>query len=209
MNLSVSITDNASPALLDFVARLRTRRPLHQAMGNRVKALVRDHVIDLAGKRHDTATRLGADPSGFLGKAVENVERSSPKSDAEGVTINLNHPAFARAFGDVEIKPKSGKFLTIPLVQEAYNQRAYRIKGLFVYKTQKGGLVLAKADKVGGKVVQTRPWYLLVSSVRQSRDRSLLPSDEKILEAAKKGVADYVEILIKRNSDKSAKRATA
>ena len=193
MKFSVSITDNATPALRDFIARLCARRPLHQAMGTRVKALVRDHVIDLAGKRHDTATRLGARPSGFLGKAAENVERSAPKADAEGVTISLNHPAFARAFGDVEIKPTSGKFLTIPLLAAAYNQRAYRIKDLFVIKGDKGGLLLAKKDKAG----KLTPWYLLVSSVRQARDRSLLPSDERILDAAKKGVADYIEVLLK------------
>jgi hypothetical protein len=195
MNLTVSITDNASPVVLELQAKLRSRRGLHQAIGAGVRELVRDYTIGEAGKRHSTARGLGAEPSGFVGKAAKAVEDRRPRADADGVSILLPHPYFARAFGDVDIRPTKGRFLTIPLVAEAYNQRAYRVQGLYFYKSQAGKLFLAKGDFIGrgkkAQLVQTRLWYLLVPSVHQTQDRSRLPSDEAIIATALRGVETF------------------
>lgn len=198
MITTIQINDHASPAVQRFVAGLQNRQPVHQAIGNRVKALIRDHTIAWAGSHHATANRLGASPSNFVAQAAESVETGTPTPDAEGVSIKLPHPHFARAFGPVNIRPKSGLYLTIPLVAAAYNQRAYRIQGLFFWKSKTGKAFLAESIGAGGGVKsKLRLWYLLVQSVLQGKDASRLPSPAAIAQAAVKAVGDYLQLLLK------------
>jgi hypothetical protein len=199
MILSINLNDQASPQVAAFASRLRSRRPLHQAIGTRVKALTRDYVIREAGLRHDTAEQLGARPSNFVSAAAESVERGTPLADNEGVSIALPHPYFARAFGDVTIAPKSGLYLTIPMIAQAYNQRAYRVQGLFFLKSKKTGKAfLAESIRAPGVKAKLKLWYSLVPSVFQRQDRSRLPTDESILSSALAGIRDYVAFLLKK-----------
>jgi hypothetical protein len=193
IGLQINAVDGASPKLEKFLSGLKQRRGLHQMMGNRVQALVRDHLIKLAGSRHATADRLGATPSGHLGKAAEKVASpASVRAGEDEAALVINHPGIGRAFHDVTIKPTKSKYLTIPLIAEAYNRRAYRVPDLFVLK---GTPLLAKTDGDG----KIKVWYRLVKSVRQKQDRTLLPSDEEIRQAALAGVGDYIDLLRGRN----------
>lgn len=194
MKYEIQIQDTATGAIGRLLAGLRTRRKLNEYIGNSVKALIRDHVINDANTRHATANALGATPSGFVGKAVESIERTEPKPDEGGVTISLNHPWFARVDGPVTITPKEKLWLTIPMIAGAYNQRAYRLKGLFFLRAGPDKAFLAK-EKDDGKL---EFWYVLKKSVKQAQDRSRLPADEKLLEGVKKGVIQFVEFVVKQ-----------
>lgn len=197
--LQYNIQDGASPQLQAFVNGLTRRKGLHQVIANRVQEEIRAYVTDLARTRHSTAERLGAKPSGFLGKAAEKIARKrNAQSTEDAATVLINHPGLSRAFGDVTIEPGPGKkALTIPLIAQAYNRRARRVPGLFVLpKKESAGNddrrnVLVQKQATGGLVA----WYLLVPRVVQDQDRTLLPSDKQIQRSGLKGVADYVKLL--------------
>ncbi len=138
MTYSVIINDNASPIINRLLDHLRDRKKLHAAMGYSAKNVIVDHAMEYRGDRHATADRLGATRSNFVGQAIEQLTASTPKSDNDKATIELNHPWWARAFGDVEITPKK-QYLTIPLIAEAYNKRAPTVNGLFFWTNPKTG----------------------------------------------------------------------
>lgn len=192
--IKIDIRDRATPAIQKFIDGLQSRKGLNLLVGQRAQALCRDHLIQLSQSRHDTANRLGATPSGFLGKAAEKI--SSPESlrdTGDGIAIALNHPGLVRAFKDVRItagtKTPGVKFLTIPARAEAYNQTyatALRRYGVVSERTGKRVLPRAKGEK---------PWFVFVPSVLQKQDRTLLPSDDAIVKAALQGVNDYAGLL--------------
>ncbi len=193
MALNIQTKDDATPGLRAFIAGLKNKRPMLRLIGNRVKTLVRDHLI----KRSQTVrNKLGAPSSGFWGQAAEKVARAPQTIDQDSVSISLEHPGVGRAFGPVTIRPLAGKkYLTIPLIAAAYNKRARRIKDLFpVFK--KGAQVgtLRKRGKDG----KAHAWFALVKQVNQKQDRSILPTDQQLEAAGLQGVNDYVTLLMQR-----------
>jgi hypothetical protein len=197
----VDIQDRASALINQLKAGLSQRRALNKMIGRRVQNAIRDYLIRLAGSRHDTANRLGANPSGHLAQAAEKVALPSNLTEIpEGILISLNHPGMGRAFHDVDIEPGPGKkYLTIPQVAQAYNQRAYRVSGLVFMRVGPAKQpVLAMPDKSSpGRMTV---WYSLVPSVHQKQDRTLLPTDAEITAAALDGANDYVKLLLARKN---------
>lgn len=191
--ITISVTDQVTPEINAIVGRLRNRRPMYRMIGNRVKHLVRDHLIK---RSQAVRNKLGAPSSGFWGQAAEKVATTAPVADNDSVTLSLNHPGIARAFGPVTIRPLTGLYLTIPRIAEAYNKRAYRVKGLFFIKTKKGKAFLAENTGGGSGVKgKLKIWYSLVPVVHQHQDRTILPADEQIEGAALQGVDDYLGAL--------------
>lgn len=199
--LSIDIEDHATPALNALIARLESREQLHRAIGKTLKRAVREHVAEYAATHHTSSKKLGAEPSNFVAMAVDSIDHTDPKADGSGVALTLQHPFFARAFGDVEISPK-GQYLTIPMIAEAYNKRARTVPGLFFFKSKKTGKAyLAESNRAGsgGKSALTI-WYALVEHVHQDQDRSRLPSDEEITQSALDGCANYFEARAARDA---------
>jgi len=194
LSLSVNVVNRVSPAILAVTRELTDLRGLHNAMGLSARTLTRDHLIDLAGSRHDTANQLGAKPSGHWAQAAE---KTTMESDANSATVTIAHPGIGRAMHDVTITPGEGKkFLTIPLIAQAYNLRAadvWAAEELFIPKRedQSGKAVAGKRRSDGS----FQPWYLLVPSVHQAQDRSLLPSDTEYERAAVDGAIDYLKFV--------------
>ncbi len=192
--LSISIADQISPRLQALFAGLGDdrRHDFNESMGLPVAEATRRYLDGLAGTRHDTANALGATPSGFFAQAAEKVNLVA---DAGSATVSIDQPGMGRAAHDVDIDASaSGKqALTIPLIAAAYNQRAYAVEGLFPVAILGGTeTFLAKEDPDGGLVF----WYELVPKVHQEQDRTMLPSDEAIGQAAKEGVLAYVDSLL-------------
>ncbi|MEI7730181.1 MAG: hypothetical protein WCO56_11455 [Verrucomicrobiota bacterium] len=186
VGIQINVLDGAGPAMREVVGKLNDRTALHQSIGESVQQGIRDHLAEVSRTRHNTAMRLGAAPSGFWEKAVDNIGLNA---DGQRAEITIAHPGISRAEHDVTIVPGAGKkALTIPLVAEAYNQRAYRMPGLFVLKAKDGKAYLAKSE--GGAV---RLFYKLVPSVTLKQDRSLLPSDAEIRLAGRRGMEAYLD----------------
>lgn len=211
--VQIDVTDRVSGMVGLFEAQLRNRLGLNQSIGLSVRNLVRDHLLGLAETRHDTARALGAQPSGHLGRAAEN---TTFDFDQDYAKVGINSPGIARAVRDITITPQAPrKFLTFPVIAEAYNQRAYRVRGLVAIITGTTGVLMMprrgrsvtyktrrysgpdkykEVEKKGGRFGTV--WYVLVRSVTQRQDRTLLPTDSEITDAALAGVGYYIDYLI-------------
>ena len=99
----------------------------------------------------------------------------------------------------MDISPKTGDWLTIPIAAAGYGVRARRIAGLFFVKPKgKNFALLGRRTGTGKGDVQ---WvYLLVHHVHQKQDRSLLPPDEDYRIAAKIGAESYIAYLQQRGT---------
>lgn len=205
MNASVSIDihSGAGPGLAHVLDRLRGagRRDLIEAMVVGVQEVTAEHLRGLAGTKHDTANRLGAKPTGHLAQAAEKAAVPEAVSviagdgvEGEG-TLTIRHPGLARAFGDVTIRAKNAGALTIPVNAAAYGRRAGEMQDLVLMKNAKGNAFLARP--VDGDSKKMEVMYLLVRSVTQKQDRTLLPSQAEWEAAARKGAAAYIQNAIK------------
>ena len=191
MRLSVTIQDTVSPRLRRAMNTLQgsDRAGLNRAMGMGIQVLTENHLRMLAGSRHDTANRLGAAPSNFLAQAAEMVASPSAlTSTTNGATLTINHPGMVRALRDVTIVPREAKSLAIPVDALAYNRRPAQLWESLHLFIPKGKNVIAMS---AGKN-QIRVLYVLVRSVTQRQDRTLLPSDEEIRRAAHEEADAYV-----------------
>ena len=181
MKINVQLQPDADlQAQLANVTGPKARTRLHEHMGLTVKERTVDHLTELAGSRHTTATRLGATPTGHLEQAARAVENAPLSADAESASFVIHHIGMSRAFQDVTILPKQ-QFLTIPLNRLAYGRRCGEFgKGQVVFNPD-----------------PTKPMpegvaaYALVRSVTQKQDRSLLPSDAEWEAAAEQGARNY------------------
>lgn len=191
--IALSVTDEASPVLLGLAGALDDSAGLHAAIAGEGELLTRDYILDEAGKRHKTADRLGAQPTGYLERAAGGV---SSYGDTESAVVVLagDVGGFARAFADVTIKGR-GKKLTLPAKAEAYGKRAGEIKDLEVllWKKADGSFASALGREPDTKDGQRDVWFWLVDKVHQKQDRTLLPSDDQYLAAAEQGAIAYLD----------------
>lgn len=212
------LSDTASPAVRRTLAGIQNSKALARYMGRAVQHEIAEYAATTDQARHATAFGLGAQPTGFLQDAYAlATQPDAIEASPNQVILKLPRAAFARAFGDVNILP-ANKYLTIPACAEAYGRRAGTFNNLtfgYAYDAKLGiwrkALVEAKATKVsfgrarkdGTRQVKAfssstglTAIYWLVAGVHQKQDRSLLPSDEAIVAAAREGAQDYIEIVI-------------
>ena len=101
---------------------------------------------------------------------------------AQGIGVDIDIPGAGRAWHDVDIYPKNGQWLTIPLHPFLVGVSARTQQGLFRPWRKGGGEranVLAKTTAGGALVFM----YALSKHVHQKQDPSLLPSDEQVFDA--------------------------
>lgn len=154
---------------------------------------VREHIRREAGARHGTASRLGAMPTHHLERgARETVATREGRSAVVTVPI----PGITRAFGDLHIRTKNAKALTIPINAVSYGMRAPELAdrgwSLFTLSSRQGpGAGVLFGRKAGAK--STVALYLLRKSADIPQDRELMPSDEAMGEAIAYGVTMAIE----------------
>lgn len=169
----VVITDTALPAL----KRVRTRvqsRALRNAVGFGVKELLQDHFFQLDRTRPN---RLGGKRSHFYAKAAQ---ATFHKVVSKGVIAGTAHPGMAQRFFGGTIRPRKAKALTIPIHPEAHGKRAREFDDLALIQTGTPGVaILAKTGKN-----TFIPFFILLRSVFQEPDPTVLPKDSVILNVA-------------------------
>lgn len=156
------------------------RVDLHAAMGAEVQVVTAAHVRELAATRHGTAEKLGASPTNFLAQAAEKIESPAALgADADAATLTINHPGMSRAFRTVTIVPKNGAtHIPIAMNAIAYGRRPREFSQVqFVHK----------GDAVRTDIAA----YVLVRSVTQKQDRTLLPSHGEWEGAAARGAVNF------------------
>ncbi|MBO7688828.1 MAG: hypothetical protein J6V72_20780 [Kiritimatiellae bacterium] len=183
----IKITSNISETTVRLGAWISNvkgagRRLLYSAAANAVSIVVRGHLAGLAGWKHTSASRLDAQPTGFLGKAARGTVHIATENYGEVVI-----PApLGRAFHDVEIRPRNAAALTIPASAEAYGKRAGVLAALGwnIFRPKKKDFLMGSINGEDPKIL-----YWLKGAVRQKQDRSLLPSDAEMQRAAAAAIA--------------------
>ena len=158
--ITVKITSDAAAAhtyLVEVTGSLKDRRKLNAELGTRLADELQAHFLSRSGEPN----KLGADSLGYWKKVADDTVLTSVTETGATVTI-ANAPFRPRLFGAV-IKPTGGrKFLTIPLVKEAYGMRVQE------YEQQSGHALfrlghsrvlverVAGGDRTAGGPVTTR-----------------------------------------------------
>jgi hypothetical protein len=167
---------------------LRDRRHLHANLAREAAERTRKHLRD--DPTHASANRLGATPTGHRAKAASSIESDS---DAEAAIIRIPRwTGLARAFGDIVIVPGSGRtYLTIPGDKRTYGKRVGEFpEGTFAFTIMAGrfpALVFRKGWSLA---------YWLKRSVKQKKERDLLPSDAAYRGWAKSETKRFIDDLL-------------
>jgi len=153
------------------------------AMGNVAKEMgmiTRLHLGAIAARRHATATRLNATPSGHL-KQGESASVVKDAATEDAATVEISIPGIRRAFRPLTIRPRDKQFLTIPLNAIAYNRSVgdLRREGVPIFRLGKTKILATK-----GPDNKPLPLYALATQAMVPQDRELLPSDEEYAETA-------------------------
>jgi hypothetical protein len=165
------------------------RRSLHQAMGTEVQVLTAEYLRKIAAARHSTAEKLGATPTGFLADASEKVAAPGAlAANSDHAMLSISFPGVGRAFHEVKITPKQAKFLAIPVHAIAYGKRARFLWDSLKLFIPKGSRFICMRMRDGKTLLRL---YVLVRSVTQPQDRTLLPSQEEWVEAAGLGARNW------------------
>lgn len=155
------------------------RRSMFERAAYAVANLVRRHILRIAPAHHITAARLGAQPTEFFGKAAR---RTTSRATSNYGLVEIGSAGFSRAFREVTIRPTNGRrWLTIPKSAGSYGHTVKEMRSHFGWKIYRpGNARILMGVKDGERV----PLFALAEQVRQRQDRSLLPGDGAIGEAA-------------------------
>lgn len=156
-------------------------------------AVIQDHIAEIGTERHATANALGATPtSHYNADAVTEGEITN-----DSVSINVDIPGVGRAYKDLNISPKNGKYLTIPVNALAYGKRVKELEmaGYEIFRPKgKDVLGYVGADNLFIAL------YALSTGVTVPQDRTLMPTDEALTEAFVGGCTDFIEDLLSRRN---------
>lgn len=193
MTFAVQIENGGLRRILDVVGPAGKAK-LTEAGAYSLYVAVMRHVHAYARTHHESAHRLGAQPTGHMEDAVDSISYGPDGNGAAAVTIPI--PGFSRVFGDVTVTPKNAKALTIPINSISYGRRAREMRRLdftlFTFGKKEGGRNgVLYGYREGDDHIE--PLYALKSRVTLRQDRSMLPSDEEMSSAAQDGMMAAIE----------------
>lgn len=190
--------DDVSP-LLERIRSAAASRGLMLVMGRAVATQIKDHLVALNAQRH----RYGRNYYARAARAV------SVRAAGGFALITIAHVGIRQRFYGGEIRPRFGKYLTIPVAPEAHGMRAREFNDLrfammvdpksgdlrpalvrrastaisFARRRGKDGVmrttVLAGDYRNGGQVM-----FWLARRVSQRPDPSVLPTRQEMLSTA-------------------------
>lgn len=212
LGIQIVFNDHATPILRALTRELTDLSGLNAYLASTAEQGTRKYIRAAAAQRHTTAERLGAAPTNYLSK---NAELTESRYDATSATITVHGAIFQRVNGDVTVKARRSKWLTIPANAAAYGKSAREFNDLRVQFFGKGlmGLVKAEQSDVGTRAragfsndrdvagrtsaplkSAARPevYYWLKKSVVLPQDRGLLPSVEQYTQGAEVAARSYL-----------------
>lgn len=187
--LRIAVTDTATPALRRLEAGLQPAR-LTPIIGRSARNATREHLFgkDAAGNK------LGGRRTHYYGTAARGTNFA-----IEGDTVVVSIPQLGirqRYYGGT-IKPKTAKYLTIPVHPAAHGKRAREFSDLEVVFGP-GGRPVALARKASGKRTLGEIYYRLVRSVTQAADPTVLPTMEALGAAIRPDLEAHIARLTAR-----------
>jgi len=164
ISFKVQIKDNATPKT-EALRRAYERGVHLKIMADSGANVVKDHFIDLDRARHRGTTSFS-----FYGRAARATSHRVQNGSA---IVAIDHEGIGlRRFGGT-IRPRSGKYLTIPVDHQAHGKRVREFGNAIEWRInrRKGtGVVL-----LGGKVL-----YALTKKATHKPDPSVLPTKQQI-----------------------------
>lgn len=152
-----------------------------QAASAGVEALLREH---LEKKNQGTApNRHGLPKSNYYSEAAKHVESTVNRNR---VTVEVEHPGIALHYEGGTVYPKK-KALAVPINPA--------VAGIWPSEYGEGLAVVWKKGDSHGRLVEQeggRTLYLLLPKATIPQDKSVLPSDEEVLNAAEAAIWEAV-----------------
>ena len=196
MKLEVNITggDEALRNILKAVGP-QSRHLLLSAAAEGAWTLCRAHLAAVAGRRHRTVMRLGAEQTGHFTKGIRAMTfHSSPTS----ATVAIPIAGISRAWHDLDIRAKDAGKLTIPINAISYGHRVKELKGRGWRFFRAGNALFG--TRVKGEKRETLPLYALKDRVRQAQEPELLPTKDEIGGAAAKSMGRYIAHIMRKEA---------
>lgn len=188
MSALFTVTDNATPELLEFIESLTSRRPLMAALGARLEDELTDHLLD----RNSEPNARGWPKQNFWAD-IRDATALDAVSDEEAAVKIADGRINQKVFGGT-LTPKRGKALAIPLTSRAYAAGSPREGGygeeLFLLDRSAEGKAPLLAIDAGG---QLSAEYILVRSVTQEPDPEALPKNQRVQDALDEEFSDWAE----------------
>lgn len=204
MNVGISIDarETARPAIMRVKGVLQPAR-LNPVIG---RAGVNVYRAYLFNQNRTRPNKLGGKRTNFYATAARG---TGFDIDADGVTISIRSVGIRQRFFGGVIKPKTAKFLTIPVAPEAHGKRAREFDLEVVYGA--GGRPVALATKStsaptknskgqeGNKTTARRGviMFRLVESITQAPDPTVLPPIDQVAGAIVSAVTSTIERAIR------------
>ena len=195
MKVEISIRQSTLPDALIRSLSPSARTDLHAVAANAVAEMVGAHIRSYSGTKHATAQAFGAPPTRHYEDGAAAISTSA---DSSAGTVTIPIPGISRAWGDVTIRPGSGKTkLTIPArsgAPEVYGKTVTILKALG-WKFSSGRRGTPQEKLLFGRLdgeKESRVMFILKESVTQRRDPSLLPTQDEIGDCAGKAVVRRV-----------------
>lgn len=195
--------------LVDKVGTAVEKDDVRLVMGRAVANALQDRFAEIAQdqEHHQTSRGFGVAPTGFYEQARRGVQQ--PTLEPGGVSVAVNKAGIAQRIFGGTITPIKAKALAIPARAEAYGKLPANFNNLrlVIFGGGKAALVertatvvrggargagagRSKGDQIGGSV-----YFWLVKSVHQEPDPSVLPDEEKMLDAAITRAGAFLERL--------------
>lgn len=192
MTFSVKLNhvDRAVQKILNAVGP-NARHALYSTAGEGVSILVKDHLRRVAHRRHRTAERLDADPTGHL---VNGARAVTWHSSQFGAVVAIPIPGISKAYHDLDIAPVNAKELTLPVDKLAYGRRVSEVRALGWKVFRPKGRDFLMGERAG----EVRVLYALKKSVHQRQDPELLPNHEEMGHIASKAMAGYIQRILRK-----------
>jgi hypothetical protein len=180
---------------------------------------IQKHITNASRTRHKTADRLGAQRSGYLEQAAQNIEATGTRRGAE-VTINNSSGIFARTWGPVRVRVQRGTWLAIPCHKNSYNKSPLNFPGMLDFVKLKEGLAAwflrdkpktdtGRAALIGprkpitatrarkAETTTTKPkrvvYFWGKHEVTLPKDEGLLPADWDLIQLAAEGAQAQID----------------
>lgn len=206
MGLSIQVYDQASPVLQRLASHLNPR-DMGQVAGRAVQNRVREHLYD---RNRTHRNQLGGKRTNFAAAAARS---TTFRVVEDGAVVSINHVGFRQRLEGGTILPTRTRYLAIPVRAEAYGTTPRERKDLEFEIVPGIGPVLVKKRavrqrkvKAGRSSIVTATWdggeimYRLVRRVTQRADRTWLPTELEMGDAARKSLGGYLQRLVDRQS---------
>lgn len=196
---TIRVTDSATPTLARLGQALGRPRPITEAVAQSTVVELQKHFL----ARNREPNKRGWTKQNFWSKEGREKTALADLQDSRA-EVAVASPAIAHKFTGGTIRPKRGKYLSIPVSEEAYEAGSPReggIDGLFLMIA--GGRAYLAA-RSGTGMSTTTVHYLLKSSVTHAPDPRTLPEPQTLATAAEKAGARALRTLLAQSTGGSA-----